>query len=299
MAYLLVLIASLLGAAGNLCFRRAIDAGGTSRPYIVVQLLIGCLIAILINPVRTGLYGWQTESCWLGLMGAASLALMMYTLGRALEKGPPGLTFAALNSASVLPAVWMALLFGAAFGHPYTVWNGAGSLMVVIGLFWAGWETPQIEQKGVWSGFTVAAFLTHGLLFALLQWRAMMLDSSLLSPLLPFSLDPLRSEWFLPILLGGAAFFHLFLLLTERKKVGFVEAIYGALGGVMNGGYTLLLVKAAEVATPLENAMLFPLFSVSVILFTNLWGQWLYKERVHWAAITTCVAGLFIGTMRL
>lgn len=296
MGYTLVLIASLLGALGNLFFRRAIDAGGRSRPYIVVQLFTGALMAVLINPVRTGLYHFELPSFWLGLIGGLALALMMYSLGRALERGPPGLTFAALNSASVVPAIWMALLFGLSFGHPYTIWNGVGSFLVVVGLFWAGWEVPRTPEKFSWGSYTLIAFLMHGVLFALLQWRALMLVPHETSWRLPFFLDPLRGEWFLPILLGVAGLFHLILLLRGQPQVKWAEASYGLLGGLANGGYTFLLVWAAEVATPVENAMLFPIFAVSVILFTNLWGQFLYKERVHWAAISLALVGLLIGT---
>lgn len=43
--------------------------------------------------------------------------------------------------------------------------------------------------------------------------------------------------------------------------------------------------------------MIFPIFSVTIILFCNLWGQWLYKEKVNWFANACCIGGILIGTV--
>ncbi len=43
--------------------------------------------------------------------------------------------------------------------------------------------------------------------------------------------------------------------------------------------------------------MLFPIFSVTLIVGCNLWGKWLYKEQVHWKANAVCIGGLLLGTV--
>ena len=133
----LILIAALFIAGSNYCMRRSIDAGGTSKGFLMIQLFIVFLVAILLNPVRSGDYHWSSCMAGFAIAGGVVLALMMASLGRSLETGPPGLTFAALNASTVMPSVLMVLLFGASFGYQYTLWNGLGSLLVVGGLFWA------------------------------------------------------------------------------------------------------------------------------------------------------------------
>ncbi len=49
-----ILIAGVFVAASNLCMRRSIDAGGSSKGFLMVQLFWVFLIAILLNPVRSG-----------------------------------------------------------------------------------------------------------------------------------------------------------------------------------------------------------------------------------------------------
>jgi hypothetical protein len=57
------------------------------------------------------------------------------------------------------------------------------------------------------------------------------------------------------------------------------------------------MIWSTEVSTPLEHAMIFPIFSVAIIILCNLWGQWLYKEKVNWLANACCVGGILIGTL--
>jgi hypothetical protein len=101
--------------------RRSIDSGGTTKGFLMIQLFIVFLVAILLNPVRSGDYHWSNCMAGFSIAGGVVLALMMASLGRALETGPPGLTFAALNSSTVMPSILMVLLFGAAFNRQYNL----------------------------------------------------------------------------------------------------------------------------------------------------------------------------------
>ena len=57
------------------------------------------------------------------------------------------------------------------------------------------------------------------------------------------------------------------------------------------------MIRSTEVATPLEHAIIFPLFAVSVMISCNLWGQLIYKEKVNWKAAGFCVLGVLVGTL--
>jgi hypothetical protein len=92
------------------------------------------------------------------------------------------------------------------------------------------------------------------------------------------------------------------LILTSQKKFLSVQNIrpiglYGVLGGVINGLAGYSMISATEHATAYwEKAILFPSFCVGLIFLCNLWGRWLYKERIPWRANALCWAGIAIGS---
>ncbi len=295
----LVILAALFVAGSNLCMRRSIDRGGSTKGYLMVQFFLVFLIAILLNPVRTGDYGWSNCMAAFGLAGGIVLAAMMASLGRALESGPPGLTFAILNASTVMPILVMVTLFGEKFGFVYTLSNGIGSAVVVAGLFWAGYETMRTGKMARWLTFAAAAFILHVAFLVFMQWRALFLNfPGATGLMLSFDVEQIRSEWFMPMVFCAAAFIQFIIyFVTEKKLPTQGEFLYGILGGILNGTGTFFLIRATEVSTRLEHAMIFPIFAVTIILVCNLWGQWLYKEKVNWSACILCVLGLFIGTL--
>jgi hypothetical protein len=296
----LMVIAALFVAASNLCMRRGLDGGGSSKAYLVIQLLLIFLVAILLNPVRTGQYEWSSSMAIFGLMGGLILVGMLISLGRALEVGPPALTFAALNSSAVMPAILLVALFGSPFGCLYTFWNGAGSILVILGLFWAGsGMSTQLEKKKVWITCVVAAFSLHVLFLVLMRWKALFLSFPSHPDLyLPFNLNDAKSQWFMPMVFLAAVLFQTALFFfTEKRKPTRQETKWGFFGGLFNGVGTFFLIRAAEVASPFEAAMIFPVFAITTILFCNIWGQWLYKEAVNWKACSLCIGGLLVGTV--
>lgn len=289
--------AGILAAVGNLCMRRSIDDGGSARGYLVVQVSFSCLVAILLNPVRTGFFMPSPASVALGAVGGVVLGAMLWSMGRALEKGPPGLTFAVVNSATVMPAVVMAYFFGKALGHGYQWSHAVGSLLVVLGLFWAGWEARIPRKKLQWMSYVILSFGLHVLLLVFLQCRVLLFSESI-GAQLPFSFAEETGQWFTPVLLLVAALFQ--LPTRGRPLTGPLNRHdwwWGLLGGVASGAATFLLILAPEVARPWENAMLFPVFAVTVIVASHTWGRTLYRERVNWLACAVCVLGLCLGSM--
>ncbi len=291
----LILIASLFIAASNLCFRRSIDGGGTTKAYLMIQLFLTFLIAILLNPVRTGNFAWENSMVIFGLSGGVILGAMMAILGKALESGPPGLTFAILNSSTVMPMIVMVMLFGSAFGYSYNTWIGVGSFLVVAGLFWAGWDTLKSSKMFKWSLFALGAFALHVIFLIYMQWRVLFIHFPGEEGLfLSFAKEEMANQWFMPMIFLAA---FLFQIPSVKRLPNRHEVTYGILGGIANGVGTFFMIWATEVSTKLEHAMIFPLFSVTIILLCNIWGKLLYQEKVHWKANALCVIGLIVGTV--
>ena len=287
-------LAALFIALSNLFMRRSIDAGGTTKGFLVIQMFIAFLVALLLGPVKAHSYAWNGPIIILGLCSGLVLALMLLVLGKALERGPPGFTFSILSAATVMPAIVMAILFGAAFGFYYTIWHGIGSLLVLAGLFWAGKGLEGMQDKKRWAFFAILMFSLHLLLLVIYQWRAVLLNF----PEPYFTADQIRSQWFMPMLYLSAAIIQLGVYLSsERRTLLSKEWLYGCGAGICNSLCTFFLIQATELATGFQNAVIFPLFSIGTIVFSNLWSQKLYQEKVNWRACQVCMLGILIGTV--
>jgi len=295
----LIILSAIFIALSNLCLRRSIDSGGTSRAFLAIQRTCCLLFIILLHPVRTGEYFLTPSMAAFGLLAGIFLAGVSAFLGRALEHGPPGLTIALLNSSSVMPILFLVILFGSSFGFFYTTWNGLGSLFVVIGIYWAGWKNEnQMENRKKWLGFALLSFFAHIFYLVFLNWRALFINFPQVPGLgFSFSSRAASTQWFLPMVFLSAALIQIFLFLPEKRVPKRPEMINGILGGVFSLSGIMLMVKATEVSTSFEHAMLFPTFSVVIIIACNLWGKWLYQERINWKANTLCIGGLVLGTV--
>lgn len=295
----LMLLSGLAVALSNLCMRRSIDAGGTTKAYLMLQLALVVGVAILLGPVRTGDYAFSMPMVMMGLIGGLLLSGFMGFLGRALEHGPPGLTIAMLNCSTVMPILLLVLLFGGSYGFFYSWWNGIGSLLVVAGLCWAGWELIENIDRRKWLTFIGMAFGLHVTYLVFLQWRALFLNFPG-SSFVGISLTPadVNCQWFMPMVFLTASIVQAVRFFsTESRRPNAGEVRYAVFGGITNGLGAFLLIRATEVATSFEQAMLFPFFSVTLIIVCNIWGRWLYSEKVNWRANSCCIAGLLIGTI--
>jgi len=299
MAIFYVLLSGAFVALSNLMMRKSIDQGGTTKGFLVFMMMTAFVSATLLEPVRTGNYGWNGSVALLGALAGAILAMMLYFLGKALEKGPPGFTFSLLSSSTVMPAIFMSILFGADRGFPYTAWHGIGSLLVVGGIFWAGRGTAGLQDRKKWILFCAAMFTLHIALLALFQWRSMLLNARHPEEITSFfTAEQIQSVWFLPCMFLTSGLIQLSIFLsTEKRRPKREEALYGIFGGAVNGTGTFFLICATASATPLENAVIFPMYSVAIIVLSNLWGQKLYQEQVNWKACQVCALGLIIGTV--
>ena len=282
MAVFFVLLSGAFVAFSNLMMRKSIDSGGTNKGYLVFMMLTAFVSALLLEPVRSANYAWNGPVVFLGALAGVSLAFMLYFLGKALEKGPPGFTFSLLSSSTVMPAIFMALIFGADYGFPYTPWHAIGSLFVVAGIFWAGRGTSGVQARSQWIFSLAAMFVLHVALLLLFQWRSLLQNvphpeeiSSLVSA------EEIQSVWFLPFMFLTSGLIQLWMFIVgEKRKPKFTEAIYGILGGAINGTGTFFLIVATSTATALENAILFPMYSVAIIVLSNWWDRETNKSPV-------------------
>jgi len=295
----LMVLAGIFTALSNYFLRKSIDGGGSSRAFLMIQLTITFLVAILLNPVRSGNFFFSPEIASLGLFAGIILGIMMICLGKSFEHGPAGLTVALLNASTVFPILGMVLFFGKEYGFEYTLWNAVGSLILVAGLFWAGTQTFKSGPMGRWLFFAISAFALHVVFLILLQWRFVLLTFPGKTAL--FSLLSAReagSEWFMPMTFLSAALIQLVVYVRQESRVPAPQEVrFGFLGGTANGIGTFFMIWSTEVATSVEQAMIFPIFAGTVVLTCNLWGRFLYKEKVHWRATVLAITGLIIGTL--
>lgn len=299
MGILFALIAGIFMPLTNLTVRKSLDVGGNTKGYFVFQMLSSLFFALLFGPLRTKDFSVTLPAAILGSLSGVILCVMLLTLGKALEKGPPGITFAILNSATVVPGMLMALFFGASLGYEFKLTHALGCAIVLFGLFWAGRGLQGLKDVHRWILFSSVTFIFHTLLLALYQFRAM-----LLNPLRPdhlFSFLPLKlmeSSCFIPFMFLASGILQTFVFIREeRRKPKRGEIFYGFTGGLSNFLVTFFLLAAAGRASPLENAIIFPIFSVVGIILTNAWGQKFYQEQVNWRACQVCAFGLIIGTV--
>lgn len=294
MGIMLILVSSCFASLSNFCMRRSIDSGGTAKAFLVVQLSCAALVSFFLGPVRIGEYILNSQVVFVGIAAGLILGTMLLTLGRALEKGPPGLTFAMLNASTVMPAIVMALCFGAVFGCIYTTWHAIGSMIVLVGLFWAGKGLQGLTDLRSWLLFSGLTFSLHILFLVLMQWRALVI----FHPTKSFFGSGLGSPWFMFFIYFTASLLQIAIYLTSERRIPErEECFYGLFGGIGNSMSTFFLIWATEAASPLENAVIFPVFSIAIILICNAWGQKFYQERVNWRACQLCLFGVAIGTV--
>lgn len=299
MGILFALIAGIFMPLTNLTVRKSLDVGGNTKGYFVFQMLSTLICAYLFGPVRTGDYSINLPAALMGSIAGVLLFVMLFFLGKALQKGPPGFTFAILNSATVVPGILMAILFGASLGYEFKMAHALGCSLVLVGLFWAGKGLQGLNEPRRWLFFSSTMFLFHVLLLGLYQGRGM-----LLSPLRPvelfssFPAELIKSECFIPCMFLAAVLIQTFVFLKdERRTPKRGEILYGFVGGISNFLVTFFLLKAAQFASPIENGVIYPIFSVVGIILTNAWGQKLYQEQVNWRACQLCAFGLIVGTV--
>jgi drug/metabolite transporter (DMT)-like permease len=299
MTILYILSAACFAACANYFLRRNLEKGGTSNAFLSLYFLISLVLAILITPELF----FTKLSFLMAILGCCTGFLnfmMMGLTARSLEIGPPGLTFTFQNASCVLPGILLCLLFGEPFGFTLTPWLIASFCIIVSGLYISArtyGKSNQQTQFGKWLVLAVSMLLVQGIILSIFQWRVLLLSYDKgIHWLIPWTSAPEEDIWFMP------AFFLIPTIcqLTrfwrkEKRPFTTTEWIYGSSAGVFNCLAMLLLLLATKTNGAMNKVILFPLFTVSVILFCNLWGMKIYHERVNWLGIIFCVGGVVLG----
>lgn len=290
MALLFSFSAAGFAAFSNWIFRKASvqnREGTRIQEYLIFFYFLSFLTALTLSPSL-----WKTPfHPLMGSLGAAVGLLNVFLMrltSKALTLGPSGLTFAFQNASAIFPGLLLFLIFGPSFGFSCTFLHLIGMTLALCGLF--------LGQKGAvamnWLKIALACFSIQVIALTLIQGRCILFDCKNL----PFlSAGETDDVWFMPCQFGAAFCLQALLLFLEgggfhQKMIG-----YGSLGGIANGAATALLLLATKKALPLEKALLFPSFSVAVLLLCNLWANRLYQEKFNWKTNLFCASGIFLG----
>lgn len=312
--------ASLSASFSNFFMRRSLDIQSSNRFFLLIQLFFSFVIAVVLQPIMNQEFSWSLSGCLFGAFTGLILGLMMASMGKSLEFGPPGLTFAIINAAAISPIFLMVLAFGKDYGFIYKLEHGLGALLVVAGLFWAGVQKGAFKDKKKWLFLVLMAFTFQLLGLTLLEVRALFIKHPDVSS--AFYVTQAETQWFSPSLFLTAFFVQLYNVLKYERTApkneimegvasnamaqttafsirmpSKAEVLNGVVGGVFNGMTTFFLMLATEYASEAEHAMIFPMFVVLIIIFCNIWGQRLYKEKVNWKATALCALGILVGSI--
>lgn len=290
MGILLALIAGFFNSSTNFCVKKGVSIGNSANPFFLCQMFASTLFALLLGPILKQDFSLPLYPSLLGICAGVILYVMLLSLGLALKAEVPGLTFAILNSATMLPGIAMAWLFGDACGFSVSLGHIFGLLLMTVGLFWGIVGVEQVKKKENWMLFSTMVFLFHALLLSLFHYRAILVKM--------FHLTEFNSEWFAPLMFFTCFCIQLVTYLcADRRVPSSAELMVGFAGGLTNLLCTLSLLLAAEKAQPFENVVIFPITSVACIALTNVWSQKIYFEQVNWRACQLSAIGIVIGSI--
>lgn len=289
-----VLAASSSAALSNLFIRLNLSKGGSPKVFIAFFYLLSLGIAIALNPEIFSVPFSFPPALAGATVGLLNVFLMWLTT-KAVTTGPSGLTFAFQNSSAVFPPLILFLLFGPEFDYSVSLIQMLGMGLVVVGLFYSAKGTKENSIPLKWFKFAVGCFFIQGLALTLIQWRCLFFTSHPDHLLIPAQCSILGDAWFVPSIFAIATLVQFLLFLREAKRPTMNEICFGILGGLTNGASAFLLALATKFAFSFEKIILFPLFAVSVILLCNLWGKFVYQERINLISNGLCAVGILIA----
>ncbi len=298
MYWLYLPLAALFTAFSNLFIRISVGRGGAAGdPFLIYRLLSSALVIVLIALSQGFPLYMDRLSSSLGIFAGSLLGSLMWLTGRSLKYGGPGLSFMVINTACMAPPLFMAILFGKEFGHVYEWKDALGALLMIGGIVVGSFREGDSKISRKWLYWISLTFIVHAVFLSYFQWRALLLKEGLpASPLLPFQCSPEGSDCFGIFLFLTAALFQLFL---PRNQVVFKKSdllLFGIGGGFINGLGSYFMIKTTESALlPVEKTLLFPAYSILLIFLCNLWGYFIYEEKISWKGTALSSIGILIS----
>jgi hypothetical protein len=306
MTSIYLLSSACLAALANFFFRRNLDKGGNSSAFLSLYFSASLILSFAFNHAVL-VTRFSPVMALLGCFAGFLNFMMLTFTAKSFELGPPGLTLTFQNASCIFPGLLLCLLFGPAFGFFLTPWLIVGFILIVFGLYLSSRTYGKLNEEAasvrsktnfnLWLLFVIFVMLLQGLILTLFQWRVLLFNCDGNAHwLIPWSCLAEEDVWFIPAFFTVPALCQIFLFWrNERRKFSFTEMIYGSTSGGLNCVCTVLLLLATKTAGTLKKEMLFPLFTVSVILLCNIWGMKIYKEKVNWIGIILCIIGVLIG----
>lgn len=295
MFILFILIASLMATLSSGAMTHTLKKEGTSGGYLSIYFAQCFVTSLFVSKIFATNIEFNAPMSVLGAITGSMIAGMLLLAGLALKKGPAALTFAFLNSGAIVPPLLLGLLFKENMGFSLGLGNILGMALVVLGLFWAAWSLIKSTLPKSWLLLAALTFISQALILTIFQWRCL-LFSSYEHLLIPFKCDETADAWFMPSMFFAAALINVLLFyLRERRVQKKIEIFGGVIGGIANALSTFFLLQATQIAAPKEKMVLFPLFTVLVILFCNILGRLIYKERIHWKGTICSASGILIS----
>lgn len=301
MGYVYVIFASLLATTVNFCLRKNGEKQKSAGGYLTLYFISSFVISVTTAGIAFD--NFRPVIPTVALIAGILNFLMMGLLALALRKGSSGLTFSFQNSASIFPSLVLFLIFGSAFGFSMNVYILFGFCLLITGLFLSArnQNVKPVQKTSFmkWLILAVAIFFIQGLILTLFQWRCLLFSDQVQDhPMIPWKCLVNEDAWFLPTFFIFPAIVQTFLFFnSERRLFTLRETFLGLTGGLLNGGSTFFLLLATQHASSGEKMVLFPLFAVSVIFLCNLWGKFIYKEKIYWPGMLLCLAGVFISSV--
>ena len=293
-----ILIAISFASLANFFIRKNIESNGTSSGYLICSFGFSFLTLgvsyknLLLTPISYEMIGT-------GCMAVLLISLMLRITLATLRFGASGLTIAFQISGSIFPGLVLYFVFGESFGFAINSSLIIGLLLVIVGLFWSTSleQTKSPSKKGLWLLLVISIFIIHLAFVSLVQARSLLFTKTPDHSLLFFRCSPEQDIWFMVGMLSIPFFLEFLTKINSARWPTKLELIYGSCGGLSNGLATYCLLFATEAANPTLKNLLFPIFSVGIIVLCNLWGQLFFKEKVNWRANFLSLSGILLASL--
>ena len=282
-------------AVSNLILRYSSERN--SDWILAVGYFVAMCLSLLISAF-SGTLHFNYPIILLGIFIGVSTAALMSMLSRALSLGANAVTISIVSASSLIPGVIAYFVYGSGLGFDYNITHFIGSLIVLFGFLNTKTTLPKEELWKKWLFWVFSLFWVHVAILLAYQWQGYLVSSE--SNYLRFmTRKEALSGFFMP-----SIFFVAFVcqvckayrnLLSNPFKAK-NDLLVGACLGAFQICTVLALVFANQYALSWEKAIIFPAFSVMIIIATGVWRSWLYKEEVAWAGIGLCALGISVAT---
>lgn len=298
---ILIFFSATCAAFSNFLFRKNIEnlgANHTAVGYLAVYYFFAICIALSVYPnicIDNVDFLMLTIGGFVGLLNS----VMMLLIFHALKLGSSGLTFAFQNASAVFPGLILFMILGSDLGFPYTCFQFIGMIVVIVGLFLGTKEglSPSSGISRKWLKYILSCSVLQILALTFIQARCVMCECVQKCEFFSANtLSDVSDIWFMLGQFSISFISQTWMLLHEKRRLQKQEILYGSLSGIAFFASTWLLLLATKWALPFEQGMLFPCFSISIMILCNIWAYKLYNEAFNFKTNILCSLGILIAS---